>query len=137
MIGHRRPIIDETTLGQIQPEQLRAYLQVQGWQQGAKIAEGRGQVWRLQWQLGQGFGLDNSDANSNGELDDRELEWLELLVPLKPGLKDHNSRVLQILDTLEMVGNRSQVQIVQDLLARVEAQVVELVGERSAVGRVP
>jgi hypothetical protein len=88
-------IRDEASLRAIQPRQLMTYLERKGWHEARRFAK-RGSVWVSQLSSGEEF---------------------EILLPLALTLRDYVARMIDILDTLEIVEGRSQPAILSDITA--------------------
>lgn len=86
-------IRDREMLSKISPSQLVAYLEARGWRR-ERLFENKGGLWRL--------GLANG-------------EQFEILVPLQATLRDYVARLIDAIDTLEVVEERSQLEIFRDL----------------------
>lgn len=86
----RVKIRDEEVLRSIEPEQLVAYLRAKGWSEDRKHSD-KGALW-----------IDSSQE-------------YELLVPYRPDLSDYVSRIIDIVDALEVIEDRSQLEILHDL----------------------
>jgi hypothetical protein len=84
----------QTTLAAVDPTQFAAYLKVRGWYESHLFLE-NAMIWLLQ-------------GDASGEL--------EILLPLKQNLKDYSARIQEALQTLESVEQRSQFEILSDLL---------------------
>lgn len=86
---------DSEILKSIEPGVLVSHLRTKGWYEKARIYDNDGAVWRLK---------DNSG--------DEE----EILLPIKQNLGDYAARISDVLKTLERVENRSQLEILSDLI---------------------
>ncbi len=84
---------DIETLRSVQPLEFAAYLRASGWQEYQHIPE-RAAVWSL-------------DDGSNG--------GYEILLPLRRDFGDFVNRIGEALQTLEVVEQRSQLEILQEL----------------------
>lgn len=88
---------DSQTLKSVEPPQLAAYLQAHGWHEARPFLDNA-----TVWLLGNG---------STGEY--------EILLPLKQTLGDYTARIREALQTLEAVEQRSQREILIDLLSSI------------------
>lgn len=86
---------DSGVLKTVEPHILEAHLKTAGWRETARILDGAASVWR--------FKKDRFDE-------------FEILLPLKPDWVDYAARVSDALKTLEEVENRSQIQILGELI---------------------
>lgn len=86
---------DSEILKTIEPGVLASHLRTQGWYEKARIYDNDGAVWRLKNNLG-----------------DEE----EILFPLNQNLGDYVARISDVLKTLERVENRSQLEILSNLI---------------------
>ena len=87
-------ITDKDALYAVQPLELVAYLRSVGWRQ-IKESVGNWSIWTFK---------------------DSENEEFEVGVPLNRSLRDYRSRMADVLEVLEAVESRSQLQILRDLL---------------------
>ncbi|MEG3905132.1 hypothetical protein QUB19_22150 [Microcoleus sp. B4-C5] len=85
---------DPEILKNLQPEIVRTYLETHCWQEVRQIDD-KASIWNRQ------------SENS---------EELELLLPLKPEFLDFPRRMAEVLQTLEIAENRSQLEILSNLL---------------------
>lgn len=90
----RVAVKDAEALLTIPLREVAAYLRARGWREAGKIGAAKGLVWT--------YCLDE-----RGEY--------ELQLPLDPNLRDFTRRMYEVLETLEDVEQRSQVDILQDL----------------------
>lgn len=88
-------IRDSQILKTIEPEVLQVHLQEQGWHETGRIYDNAGAIWRLK--------KDFSDE-------------FEILLPLQQNLGDYAARISDILKTLEIVEERSQIDILSELI---------------------
>ncbi|WP_238360906.1 hypothetical protein [Iningainema tapete] len=88
-------IRDCQILKTIEPEVLQVHLQERGWHESGRIYDNAGAIWRLK-------------KDSSNEL--------EILLPLQQNLGDYAARVSDILKTLEIVENRSQIEILSEFI---------------------
>jgi hypothetical protein len=84
----------QTTLAAVDPAQFAAYLKAHGWYESHPFLD-NAMIWLLQ-------------GDTSGEL--------EILLPIKQNLKDYSARIQEALQTLESVEQRSQFEILSDLL---------------------
>jgi hypothetical protein len=103
-------IRDVAALSELQPLQVATYLRTQGWKQVDKVGE-RGSVWLLEL-----------PASAT----------LELLLPLDQQLRDFANRMGEVLRALEIAEERSQLEIITDIV-RTMADVVRIPVEGAAV----
>ena len=89
-------IRDPHILQNLDPETIRCYLQRHHWQEQEHPGNGVS-LWRLR----------NDDESS-----------LEILLPLQVEFSDFARRMYELLETLEVAENRSQLDILVDLIAR-------------------
>jgi len=89
----RVTIRDESVLRAVQPREIITYLRSRGFREDAKQAA------TGLWRRGEGA------------------SEVEVLVPMEPGYRDFASRVLDVLRVLELVEERSQLDILRDLRA--------------------
>lgn len=94
---------DIGTLGSVQPLEFAAYLRANGWREDEHFPE-RASVWSL-------------DGGSDG--------GHEILLPLRRDFKDFANRISEALQTLEIVEQRSQLDILKEL-ATTAADVVRV-----------
>ncbi|MEQ8386491.1 MAG: hypothetical protein RH949_29465 [Coleofasciculus sp. A1-SPW-01] len=80
----------------IQPTEVAKYLQSHGWQKQSQIKE-KASIWTL-------------PANSEPEF--------EIVLPLKPEIPGFALRLYEVVQTLELVENRSYFQILGDLVTQ-------------------
>ncbi|GDX40362.1 hypothetical protein LBMAG21_06540 [Armatimonadota bacterium] len=109
-------IQDISTLRALSPTDLASYLRSRGWKQNSQ-GEGTSSVWEL---------------GSGGESD------VEILLPLNPAYRDYSVRVADILETLEIMEKRSQMDILADIQVST-ADVIRIQLQNSAYenGSVP
>jgi hypothetical protein len=88
-------IKDSHILKTVKPDIVQAHLQAQGWQEAGRIYNDAGAIWRLK----------KPDADE-----------YEILLPLQHNLGDYAERISDILKTLEIVENRSQIDILSDFI---------------------
>jgi hypothetical protein len=88
-------IRDIDTLKSVQPNQVIAYLQKNGWHQESFIPD-KAEIWVLENQA--------EDKDS-----------VDILLPLNPAFRDFPLRISEILETLEKIEGRSQVEILETL----------------------
>ncbi|AFZ25033.1 hypothetical protein Cylst_2839 [Cylindrospermum stagnale PCC 7417] len=88
-------IKDSQILKTVNPDVLQAHLQATGWHETGRIYNDAGAIWRLR--------------------KDDENEY-EILLPLQHNLGDYAERISDILKTLEIVENRSQVEILSEFI---------------------
>ena len=86
-------IRDAQTLLAISPKQLTGYLRSLGWQEVEKISD-KASVWAVDKGVGKNY---------------------EVLVPLNTGLGDYAARIADVLTTLEVFNEQTQLQIVSDI----------------------
>jgi hypothetical protein len=86
-------IRDINTLKSLNPLEVARYLRLQGWQEKSQI-NNVASIWILE--LPQG-----------GDV--------EILLPLKPEFRDFAARMGEVLQNLELVENRSQLEIINNL----------------------
>ncbi|MEG3861886.1 hypothetical protein [Microcoleus sp. herbarium12] len=84
---------DPEILKNIQPEIVRAYLETHSWQEVRQI-EDKVSIWNRQSETA---------------------EELEIMLPLKPEFLDFPRRMAEVLQTLEIAENRSQLEILSNL----------------------
>lgn len=89
---------DLELLQELQPSRVAAYLQAHNWRQQEKMAD-KASIWT--W------------ANSQGE-------EFEILLPLKPEIIDFPRRMREVLETLALAENRSQIDILSQLITHVK-----------------
>jgi hypothetical protein len=85
---------DAEILKTIEPQQLREYLQAHGWYEDRPF-------------------LDNATIWLKQDSDRGEFE---ILLPLKQNLRDYVPRIREAIETLEIVENRSQLEILSELI---------------------
>ena len=95
--------LNAESLNAIQPNELVAYLQANGWYQARPFYESAS-VWLKQIETGEEF---------------------ELLLPLRPDWLDYTVRVRELLQTLERVEKRPQIEIFGDLVTQVSALAIQ------------
>lgn len=88
-------IRDRDVLGSIPPGNLDTYLRIRGWQEVRK-EENRFSIWHKQ--------------------DDRDT--FEILLPLNSEFRDYPIRVAEMLSNLEIVEERSQLDILYDIASQ-------------------
>ncbi|MBW4513255.1 MAG: hypothetical protein KME64_43275 [Scytonematopsis contorta HA4267-MV1] len=88
-------IRDSSILKTIEPNILELYLKTKGWQEKAKIYDNIATIWRFK-----------KEANNE----------YEILLPLIQNQIDYAPRINDAIKTLEKVENRSQVEILSDLI---------------------
>lgn len=86
---------DSNILKTVEPHILEAHLETAGWRETARILDGAAGVWRLK--------KDGFDE-------------FEILLPLKPDWVDYAARISDALKILEEVENRSQIEILGELI---------------------
>ena len=107
---------DSQILSTIEPNVLEAHLRAQGWYEQGRIYDNAGAIWRRK----------NESAD----------EEFEILLPLKTSLGDYAARISDALKTLEVVEERSQLDILSDLLTeatniKIQGMVIEIQKETS------
>lgn len=90
-------IKDIDLLKAIQPQQVAKYLQAKGWQQQRQIAD-KATIWFRENEVRQPF---------------------HIVLPLNPEVSDFPVSMNLILETLEKTENRSQMDIVSDLITQI------------------
>ncbi|MUG99368.1 hypothetical protein F7734_46615 [Scytonema sp. UIC 10036] len=85
-------ILDVEKFQYIDPQQVASYLQSQGWHQ-QQIKGDKANLWTL--------------------------DGFEILLPLKPEIVDFKRRMAEVLETLALVENRSQIQVFSSLITNV------------------
>ncbi|GET36722.1 hypothetical protein [Microseira wollei] len=88
----------------LNPLELTRYLRQTGWQEAEKLGE-KAAIWKLN--------------------DSREREF-EILLPLQPEIPGFALRIYEVIQTLEIVENRSSYQIIGDLVT--EAPNIQIQG---------
>ena len=88
---------DSSVLKTVEPHILETYLRTAGWRETARILDDAAGVWRLKKD---GF------------------HEFEILLPLKPDWVDYAARISDALKTLESVENRSQIEILGELITK-------------------
>ncbi|MBD2777218.1 hypothetical protein [Iningainema tapete] len=96
---------DSEILKTIEPNVLEAHLRTFGWHEQGRIHDNAGAIWR----------------RKNDPVDDE----FEILLPLQKTLGDYAARISDALKTLEVVENRSQLEILSDLLTSVANQEIQ------------
>ena len=91
-------ITDGQTIDAISPVALASYLRGRGWHPGREIGGGLARTWS--WML-DGMG--------------GEPESVELVVPLDREVRDFRRRVMETLDALQSIEQRSQLDILRDI----------------------
>lgn len=89
-------IINVETIKSVEPKHLRAYLETHGWYENRPFLE-NATIWLKQ---------------------DSERGEFEILLPLRTDLGDYHSRMREAIETLEVVENRSQIEILSELISR-------------------
>ncbi|MFB2979313.1 hypothetical protein [Microseira sp. BLCC-F43] len=87
---------DPDLLKEIEPLRVADYLQTHNWHQQEKIAD-KASIWTQTNSLGQEF---------------------EILLPLKPEILDFPRRMGEVLETLALAENRSQIDILSELITQ-------------------
>jgi hypothetical protein len=96
-------IQDLEALRDIQPMQVEAYLKAHHWHQQEKIAD-KASIWTQATPQGDDF---------------------ELLLPLKPEILDFPRRMGEVLETLSLAENRSQLEIFGELITQAKDITVQ------------
>ncbi|MBG1271255.1 hypothetical protein [Nostoc sp. WHI] len=109
-------IRDIDVLKSINPLEVASYLETQGWKEQSQIND-IASVWTLE--LGQG---DN----------------VEILLPLNPEFRDFSARMSEVLQNLEIVENRSQLEIITNLKTPL-AEIIQISVNHSEIinGSIP
>ena len=112
-------IRDIETLKSIEPKQIIAYLKRTGWQKETSIPD-KAEIWVL-------------------KKEDSDQDCVDILLPLNTSFEDYPLRMSEILVTLEIIEDRSQKEILQDIqkfLIITELNSFGLVIEKE-LGRIP
>ncbi|MUG94081.1 hypothetical protein F7734_17460 [Scytonema sp. UIC 10036] len=88
-------IKDSQILKTVNPDLVQAHLQATGWHETGRIYNDAGAIWRLKKETADEY---------------------EILLPLQHNLGDYAERISDILKTLEIVENRSQVEILGEFI---------------------
>lgn len=88
-------IRDSKILKTIEPNVLETYLKSNGWQKTGHIYANAGAIWSFK-------------KSAEGEF--------EILLPLRQNLGDYAARIIDAIKILEEVENRSQIEILSDLI---------------------
>ncbi|MBW4511065.1 MAG: hypothetical protein KME64_31795 [Scytonematopsis contorta HA4267-MV1] len=100
-------IRDSQVLRNVRPEELQGHLQKTGWHETGRIYNDAGAVWRLK----------KNSKNSSVEY--------EILLPLQQSLVDYAARISDAIKTLEEVENRSQIDILSELITYYPSFIVK------------
>jgi hypothetical protein len=92
----RAVVQDLDVLREIQPSRVEAYLKAHNWHQQEQMAD-KASIW--------------TQATSQGE-------DFEILLPLKPEIMDFARRMSEVLETLSLAENRSQIDILSELITQ-------------------
>lgn len=87
---------DSEIIKTIEPQKLRDYLRAHGWYKDRPFLN-NATIWLKQ---------------------DSERGEFEILLPLKQNIRDYVPRIREAIETLEMVENRSQVEILSELITK-------------------
>lgn len=90
---------DPSILSNLDPMQITAYLQSRGWLQESRI-DNKESVWVI-------------------SINDEEYEEFSITLPLNPKTRSYALRMAEILETLEKAENRSQLDILSDLVTNI------------------
>lgn len=90
---------DPSILSNLDPMQLTAYLQLQGWLQESRI-DNKESVWVI-------------------SINDEEYDEFSITLPLNPKTRSYALRMADILETLERAEERSQLDILSDLVTNI------------------
>lgn len=109
-------IQDIDIIKSINPLEVAGYLTTQGWQQKSQIND-IASIWTLE--VGQG-------------------ENVEILLPLNPDFRDFTTRMLEVLQNLEIVEHRSQLEIINNLKTPL-AEIIQISVNHSEIinGSIP
>ncbi|MBE9258926.1 MULTISPECIES: hypothetical protein [Aphanizomenonaceae] len=109
-------IQDIDIIKSINPLEVAGYLRTQGWQQKSQIND-IASIWTLE--VGQG-------------------ENVEILLPLNPDFRDFTTRMMEVLQNLEIVEHRSQLEIINNLKTPL-AEIIQISVNHSAIinGSIP
>ncbi|MBO1055060.1 MAG: hypothetical protein HEQ27_00415 [Dolichospermum sp. JUN01] len=109
-------IQDIDIIKSINPLEVAGYLRTQGWQQKSQIND-IASIWTLE--VGQG-------------------ENVEILLPLNPDFRDFTTRMLEVLQNLEIVEHRSQLEIINNLKTPL-AEIIQISVNHSEIinGSIP
>ena len=89
-------IIEDTNVfNNIEPQQVAAYLKEHGWHLQQQIND-KASIWTL------------GDTNSE--------DVFEILLPLKPNILDFTRRMGEVVETLALAENRSQLEIISEFI---------------------
>lgn len=99
----RATIRDADTLKSIEPSQVASYLEMKGWHQESYIPE-KASIWTL-----------------GGDPE----EQFEVLLPLNPRFQDFPIRMSEVLKTLEVVEQRSQLEILDSFISTL-ADIIDI-----------
>ena len=97
---------DSSILSNLDPMQLTAYLQSRGWLQESRVDD-KESVWVI-------------------SINDEEYDEFSITLPLNPKTRSYALRMAEILETLERVEGRSQLDILSDLVTNIPN--VEIIG---------
>lgn len=97
---------DPSILSNLDPMQLTAYLQSRGWLQESRVDD-KESVWVI-------------------SINDEEYDEFSITLPLNPKTRSYALRMAEILETLEKVEGRSQLDILSDLVTNIP--LVEIIG---------
>jgi hypothetical protein len=109
-------IQDLDIIKSINPLEVAGYLRTQGWQQKSQIND-IASIWTLE--VGQG-------------------ENVEILLPLNPDFRDFTTRMIEVLQNLEIVEHRSQLEIINNLKTPL-AEIIQISVNHSEIinGSIP
>lgn len=85
---------DPNILKTLEPPQVAAYLQSRGWQEQSRDGD-KSSIWTRRNEAGEEY---------------------EILLPLKPEISGFALRMYEVMETLEIAENRSQIEILADLI---------------------
>ena len=90
---------DPNILSNLDPQQLTTYLKARGWRQ-VNYIDGKESVWVY--------------SNTSSDYDE-----YDITLPLNPKTRSYAIRMVEILETLEKVEERSQLDILSDLITKI------------------
>ena len=97
------PLPDVEILKSVEPKQLRTYLENHGWYEDRPFLE-NATIWIKQ---------------------DPERGEFEILLPLRTNLVDYDIRMHEAIETLKIVENRSQIEILSELSAKGSIRTIQ------------
>ena len=109
-------ITDPQVITSINPFDLASYLRAHGWRRGNAISEGRAHLW----------------------INHEEADNIDVIVPADRTVRDYRVRMIEALQTLEAIEQRSQLEILADI-QQASADIIRwrIIQDDSGDGTIP